>query len=1025
MQQYTNLNPADQHRVLQGICSSGSNRIPFAQFSAYYEVLGSTIERDRDFEDLMRHHWGFAEVCDILDDMKNKFTMVGLAYTFRKGLEQGHPELTEQAFQQAISQVGMQYSSSDVRRVFDAFDGIGAGGPNASIEVLKLTTHLTSAPKPPTPLPALYGTAHFSEVNSQTDYNDRPSATPSHFGSGQYTLGALSNQHPEVPPAPPEDRELPEQLLAAPRAPPEEYDDGVAAPLEFNSANPNEPAPKAPLEEYDDGIPTPPEAGGNPNEPAPKAPPEDYDDGIKAPPESMGNPNEPPPEAPPEDEDGVEAPLEARRRHHPDGEDVPPEGFPGAGSFSPTRHHHGFTPGTVRPAMNHQQAAAAAGNSVPSGKRKAVTVGINYINTRNELSGCINDSDTFIKLLTAEFGYQVSDIRQLRDDHPQRMPTRKNITAALTWLVNGARSGDHLFFHYSGHGSQQTDRSGDERDGKDETLVPCDFQHHGMITDDDLQRILVTALPQGCRLTCIMDCCHSGTVLDLPYSIRVGADGQSTNLKKKKGYQARPAAGDCVMISGCMDKQTSADIGAGSAGNSKAAGAMTTAFKTVIEKDSCISFLNTIVEMRKFLKARGFVQVPQLASERFLNLSECFMPEVQPPTADPAPSTRLPMRKALTIGINYLTLHPGHGRLSGCINDSETMIGILKDTWGFQDNQIHRLRDDRANIMPTKANIIAAIRWLTQDAENGDEMFLHYSGHGGQVKDRNRDEKDGMDDTIIPCDFQTAGQITDDDLHSLLVDSLPQGCRLWVIMDCCHSGTALDLSYKVTMDAGGSITCKGRGSGSDRRPGAEVIMISGCKDTQTSADIGSGSLGVQKAAGAMTTAFRHSIKANTSCEDLLTNMRSYLKRNGFDQVPQMSSDKFIQMDVSFVHYQEKRKGKSELPASRTGLAAATSPLAGMASVDRVHPMSPQQGYMSPQGGGMAQDGLAFHDRLNNLQNQLAELRQATTPQQTGFPQLPPSSPMRGSTSPMLNGPFGASLNHSIAPPSWQEVAPVV
>merc|ERR1719161_2436745 len=129
----------------------------------------------------------------------------------------------------------------------------------------------------------------------------------------------------------------------------------------------------------------------------------------------------------------------------------------------------------------------------------------------------------------------------------------------------------------------------------------------------------------------------------------------------------------------------------------------------------------------------------------------------------------------------------------------------------------------------------------------------------------------------------------------------------------------------------------------------------------------------------------------------------------------MSSDKFIQMDVSFVHYQEKRKGKSELPASRTGIA----------SVDRVHPMSPQQGYMSPQGGGTAQDGLAFHDRLNNLQNQLAELRQATTPQQTGFPQLPPSSPMRGSTSPMLNGPFGASLNHSIAPPSWQEVAPVV
>ena len=30
----------------------------------------------------MRHHWGFPEVSDMLDDMKNKFAMVGLAYTF-------------------------------------------------------------------------------------------------------------------------------------------------------------------------------------------------------------------------------------------------------------------------------------------------------------------------------------------------------------------------------------------------------------------------------------------------------------------------------------------------------------------------------------------------------------------------------------------------------------------------------------------------------------------------------------------------------------------------------------------------------------------------------------------------------------------------------------------------------------------------------------------------------------------------------------------------------------------------------
>merc|ERR1719424_2681516 len=117
-------------------------------------------------------------------------------------------------------------------------------------------------------------------------------------------------------------------------------------------------------------------------------------------------------------------------------------------------------------------------------------------------------------------------------------------------------------------------------------------------------------------------------------------------------------------------------------------------------------------------------------------------------------------------------------------------------------------------------------------------MFLHYSGHGGQKEDRTGDEKDGKDETILPCDFQSAGQITDDDLHQLVVESLPQGARMWVIMDCCHSGTALDLEFKVTIQEDGSCSCPkksvrdGTRAVGSRRQKGEVIMLSGCKDTQ-------------------------------------------------------------------------------------------------------------------------------------------------------------------------------------------------
>eukprot|EP00440_Ansanella_granifera_P051021 gb/GFBE01055302.1/.p1 GENE.gb/GFBE01055302.1/~~gb/GFBE01055302.1/.p1 ORF type:complete len:114 (+),score=23.06 gb/GFBE01055302.1/:1-342(+) len=112
---------------------------------------------------------------------------------------------------------------------------------------------------------------------------------------------------------------------------------------------------------------------------------------------------------------------------------------------------------------------------------------------------------------------------------------------------------------------------------------------------------------------------------------------------------------------------------------------------------------------------------------------------------------------------------PGQGRLSGCINDSGTAISVRKDVLRFDDGQICRLQDDRAKMMPTKANLLASMQRLTQGAGMGDELFLRYSGHGGQQKDANGDELGGKDDALIPCDFQTAGVVTDDELYATLV----------------------------------------------------------------------------------------------------------------------------------------------------------------------------------------------------------------------------------------------------------------
>jgi metacaspase-1 len=91
----------------------------------------------------------------------------------------------------------------------------------------------------------------------------------------------------------------------------------------------------------------------------------------------------------------------------------------------------------------------------------------------------------------------------------------------MYWLLQGCQPGDSLLFHFSGHGAQQRNYSGDEVDGYDETLCPLDFETQGMIVDDEINAALVRPLPHGVKLHALIDACHSGTALDLPFLCRM------------------------------------------------------------------------------------------------------------------------------------------------------------------------------------------------------------------------------------------------------------------------------------------------------------------------------------------------------------------------------------------------------------------------------------------------------------------------------------------------------------------------
>jgi len=90
-----------------------------------------------------------------------------------------------------------------------------------------------------------------------------------------------------------------------------------------------------------------------------------------------------------------------------------------------------------------------------------------------------------------------------------------------------------FFLHYSGHGTKiKDDDRSEEDDGYDEALVPVDYDSNGLILDDDLYDIVVKGLPEGVHVVCLMDCCHSGTVLDLPYVFKPNGEFEQMEISR-------------------------------------------------------------------------------------------------------------------------------------------------------------------------------------------------------------------------------------------------------------------------------------------------------------------------------------------------------------------------------------------------------------------------------------------------------------------------------------------------------------
>ncbi|KAL1533058.1 Metacaspase-1 [Salvia divinorum] len=239
-------------------------------------------------------------------------------------------------------------------------------------------------------------------------------------------------------------------------------------------------------------------------------------------------------------------------------------------------------------------------NNYYHGQKKAVIIGILYRNTQKKLKGCINDAKSMKDMLIHSFNFTESSILMLTDEEtdPSKIPTKHNIMMAMSWLVSGCKLGDSLVFYFTGHGGWQLNDTGDEIDNYDETLLPLDHETQGIIVDNDINARIVRPLPAGVKLHAIIDACHSGTVLDLPYLCKMERSGSYSweDHRPPSGARKGTSGGDAISFSGCDDDQTSTDTDALSKGTPT--GAMTYAFIQAIEKGQGTTYGSILNAMR-------------------------------------------------------------------------------------------------------------------------------------------------------------------------------------------------------------------------------------------------------------------------------------------------------------------------------------------------------------------------------------------------------------------------------------------
>jgi hypothetical protein len=164
-----------------------------------------------------------------------------------------------------------------------------------------------------------------------------------------------------------------------------------------------------------------------------------------------------------------------------------------------------------------------------------------------------------------------------------------------------------------------------------------------------------------------------------------------------------------------------------------------------------------------------------------------------------------PRKLALLVGINAYQDAP----LQGCLTDVDLQRQLLINRFGFNPKDILTMTDEKA----TRQGILTAFEeHLIKQAKPGDVVVYHFSGHGSQVADPDRDFPDGLNSTFVPIDSSSlsgtrsqGGVVQDIMGHTLfLLMYALQTENVTVVLDSCHAGGGTRGNMQIRALRGGT-----------------------------------------------------------------------------------------------------------------------------------------------------------------------------------------------------------------------------